>query len=61
MKSGVGTPLYMAPEVLMGKDYNFKVDIYSFSLIAYKVITGVEPIIENNIFALIGNALKNKR
>lgn len=57
MKSGVGTPLYMAPEVLI----KVKVDIYSFSLIAYEVITGVEPIIENNILALIGNAPKGKR
>jgi len=32
---GVGTPLFMAPEIFMNKPYDKAVDIYSFSLIIY--------------------------
>jgi serine/threonine-protein kinase len=41
--SGVGTPLYMAPELYEAADYTGSVDVYSFSLIAYKVLVG-EPV-----------------
>lgn len=43
MDSAVGTPLYMAPEILSSEKYNYKVDIYSFSLIAYQLITKKRP------------------
>jgi len=32
---GVGTPLFMAPEIFMCKPYDKSVDLYSFSLIIY--------------------------
>jgi serine/threonine protein kinase len=34
----VGTPLYMAPEVGDGR-YDSKVDVYSFGLIMYEIVT----------------------
>ena len=40
MKTYAGTPLYMAPEIINRKSYNFKVDVYSFSIIAYQTIVG---------------------
>lgn len=59
----VGTPLYMAPEILDG-DYSFKIDVYSFSLIAYQLMTGEEPFGDSkyNSYKLLTNVLyENER
>ncbi|KAH3714368.1 protein serine/threonine kinase [Pelomyxa schiedti] len=40
---GIGTPAFMAPELLKNGAYNESVDVYSFSHVAYHVITGTEP------------------
>lgn len=39
----VGTPLYMAPEVLNGAPFNEKSDMYSFGLVLWVLITGEVP------------------
>lgn len=33
-----GTPIYMAPEILMHKKYNNKCDVYSFGILLYKLV-----------------------
>ena len=51
----LGTPYYMAPEVLKG-DYNEKCDIWSIAAITYYLITGTEPfkgVTNNQIFSRI--------
>lgn len=35
----VGTQLYMSQEQLMGKPYNYKVDIYSLGIILFELLT----------------------
>ena len=42
-KEIVGTLGYMAPEVLMGKDYNFSADVWSIGIITYLLLTGYLP------------------
>jgi serine/threonine protein kinase len=39
----VGSPFYMAPEVLVDKEYDDKADVYSFSIIVWEVLTNEEP------------------
>ena len=39
----VGTPLYMSPEIILGKDYNYKVDYWSVGIILYEIFYGNTP------------------
>ena len=38
-----GSPMYMAPEVLMGHTYTAKADLYSIGTIVYQCLTGRAP------------------
>lgn len=37
----VGSLMYMAPEVLTGRQYNEKIDVFSFGVILYELLSGV--------------------
>jgi serine/threonine protein kinase len=39
----LGSPFYIAPEMYMGKKYNEKLDVWSVGVIAYTLLTGVQP------------------
>uniref|UniRef100_A0A7S4RK42 cGMP-dependent protein kinase n=1 Tax=Alexandrium monilatum TaxID=311494 RepID=A0A7S4RK42_9DINO len=39
----VGTPLYMAPEVIMGNGYGFGVDVWSLGVMMYEFVCGSMP------------------
>ena len=38
-----GTPIYMAPEIFQGCDYDFKVDIWSIGVVMYYLLSGTHP------------------
>lgn len=40
---GIGTPQYMAPELISSSTYDRKVDVYSFAMILYEMIELVKP------------------
>jgi serine/threonine protein kinase len=54
-----GSPLYMAPEILLNKEYNTKADLWSFGIIMYQMLFGINPSIATNFNELIYN-LRNK-
>jgi len=39
----VGTPMYMAPEVLQGRDADVRGDIYAVGILLYEIFTGKPP------------------
>lgn len=41
--TSLGTPSYMAPEVVKGMDYGLEADIWSFGVMLYQLITGKLP------------------
>lgn len=65
----VGTPLYMAPELISTDGYKnsngFAADIYSFAMLTYHIISGFEPFYEEgkelHIMALIAKISNKER
>ncbi|OHT08500.1 hypothetical protein TRFO_22911 [Tritrichomonas foetus] len=53
MSTNVGTPMFMAPEIINGQKYDFKVDVYSFSFMVYELLSLSEPIIEGESMFIV--------
>jgi serine/threonine-protein kinase len=51
---GVGTPLYMAPEVLAGGSASVQNDIYGLGVLLYHLITTSYPVTAPDLAALVG-------
>jgi len=48
-----GTPAYMAPEQLAGKEVTVKSDLYSLGLVLYEIFTGKRPFEANTLAELV--------
>ena len=49
----LGSPIYMAPEVLKGEIYTIKADIWSLGVVIYEMLYGFCPFEERSIARLI--------
>ena len=54
----IGTIVYMAPEILKGEEYNYKVDLWSIGIIIYRLYFGKSPFFGENEEALIESIVK---
>ena len=53
-----GSPLYMAPEIVKNRKYDFKSDLWSVGVILYEMLIGRPPYRAKNIFDLVTNIEK---
>ena len=53
-----GTPMYMSPEQIRGKAVDFRSDIYSFSVMAYLMLTGYYPFTGEDSLSIIHKHVK---
>ena len=51
-RSVIGTPGYIAPEILLGKDHDVSVDQYSLAVVVFEMLAGRKPF-EGKTFAAI--------
>lgn len=49
MDTCLGTPLYMAPELVKEQKYSEKVDVWSLGVIVYQLLSGVTPFDGKNL------------
>jgi serine/threonine-protein kinase ULK/ATG1 len=52
-KTMLGSPIYMAPEILRGQSYSIKADIWSLGVVLFRMLYGYCPFESNNIGKLI--------
>jgi len=60
MQEGVGTPGYAAPEIVLGKAYNEKVDIFATGVVFYYMLTGRQPFNARNLEKVLARTAKCK-
>ena len=56
----VGSPMYMAPEILKGFPYNTKSDIWSLGVVLYEMLFGVCPYEDDTLAGLVKKIERNK-
>jgi serine/threonine protein kinase len=61
-KSGllVGTPEYMAPELISGDTVDHRVDIYSMGIVLYEMLAGTKPYSASNVAKLLFQHLEGE-
>jgi serine/threonine protein kinase len=61
MTGNIGTIFWMAPEMLQSTQYTEKVDVYSYGIILFELLTGEIPFANENGFALPLQIIKGVR
>lgn len=59
-RSAVGTPDYLAPEILLGTEHGCAADWWSVGIILFELITGIPPFTSENPEIIFDNILNRK-
>jgi NIMA (never in mitosis gene a)-related kinase 1/4/5 len=59
-KTSIGTPYYISPEILEGKEYTYNTDIYSLGCLFCEIYKNKLPYNGNNIYNLYYNIMNSK-
>lgn len=60
LKQVLGSPLYMAPEIVQEQTYNTKVDIWSVGVIAHILLSGSPPFFGKSKMEIYKSIVKDK-
>lgn len=52
-----GTPLWMAPEVMLGQPLDEKSDVYSYGIVVWEIVTSQEPFLEYDSYPAFKRAI----
>jgi serine/threonine protein kinase len=55
--AAMGSPFYMSPEAIEGKDLTFHSDMYSLGVVLYELLTGKRPFVADNLDGLVKKIL----
>jgi len=55
----LGTPYYMAPELILGQEIDHRIDMYACGVIMYECLTGRLPYDGNNLTAILYSIINN--
>ncbi|HEY6967027.1 MAG TPA: serine/threonine-protein kinase, partial [Burkholderiales bacterium] len=55
--AAMGSPFYMSPEQIEGKDLTFHSDMYSLGVVLYELLTGKRPFVADNLPGLVKKIL----
>eukprot|EP01083_Nonionella_stella_P298110 1012135_1 len=58
--SQVGTPMWMAPEVIKQQGFTKKSDVYSYGIIMWEVMTRLEPYEDKEVYEIVLEVMSNK-
>ena len=63
MSGQIGTPKYMAPELLQSSnpEYTVKSDVYSFAIVAYEIVSNQDPYKGMRCNDILNNVVYNRR
>lgn len=56
-----GSPIYMAPELILRETYNIKADLWSFGVIMYELLYGINPYESPKNIRQLGLRMKNQQ
>ena len=58
--AAMGSPFYMAPEQIAGRDPTFHSDMYSLGVVLYELLTGRRPFVAERLDALVQHILNTE-
>mmetsp|Transcript_4441 Transcript_4441/g.10741 ORF Transcript_4441/g.10741 Transcript_4441/m.10741 type:complete len:603 (-) Transcript_4441:17-1825(-) len=59
-RTPIGTPFYMAPEIMQGRPYAFKSDVWALGCVMYEILTGKPAFCANNFPGVANKVLSGQ-